>query len=86
MTDKPPTPPAAPRASNRRPITEIEAWYLECLRLLTAYLKRPPTVTELARYCKRTETPVHRGLQRLADKQRVKNVEGKYIIPVEGGQ
>lgn len=56
------TAPKAPPAPQREALTAIEAWYLECLRLLTVHLKRPPSLPELATYCKRTVTPTYLAL------------------------
>jgi DNA-binding IclR family transcriptional regulator len=54
---------AAPAPPRQEALTAIEAWYLECLRILSVHLKRPPSLPELAKYCKRTITPVLRALQ-----------------------
>ena len=55
--------PVAPPAPNiREALTAVEAWYLECLGLLTKHLGRPPSLPELAAYCKRTVTPTYLAL------------------------
>lgn len=55
-----PARPAAPKPTEE--LTAIEAWYLECLRLLSAHLRRPPSIPELAQYCGRTVTPTYLAL------------------------
>lgn len=63
-----PGPAPKPPAPRNRPITPMEAWYLQCLELLAAYLKRPPSITELANYCDRSITPCYTALVSLQTK------------------
>ncbi len=55
-----PPPPPAPNV--REELTAIEGWYLRCLQTLTAHLQRPPSLPELAQYCRRTVTPTYLAL------------------------
>jgi len=57
-----------------RPPTEIEAWYLECLRRLTAHYKRLPKINELAVYCDRAVFPTWQALCRLERIGKVRRV------------
>jgi hypothetical protein len=61
------TPPRTPAISptHNRPPTARELWYLECLRILTRHLRRPPKITELALYCDRAVFPTWQGMLRL---------------------
>lgn len=73
MSAKPkpiPSPPSPPTKAIRRsdPATPLELWYLQCLKLLTHHLKRPPSLTELSTYCKRAVTPCYVALLRLEAK------------------
>lgn len=71
----PRTPAAPPPIPSARPPTPTELWYLECLRILTAHYKRPPKITELARYCDRSLFPTWSAMLSLEAKGVVARVE-----------
>lgn len=54
--------PPAPAPPSQEALTPTEHWYLTCLDLLSTHLKRPPSLPELAQYCKRTITPTYLAL------------------------
>jgi hypothetical protein len=59
---KPPRRPMIIATPVARPPTAIELWYLECLRVLTRHLRRPPSIVEFATYCKRAVFPAYSAL------------------------
>ena len=61
---KPPPPPLRQLGA----LTSTERWYLECFRLLTNHLKRPPSILEFSEYVRRTKTPCHIALSSCASK------------------
>lgn len=85
MTIKPtrkiPAPPAPPKPHEA--LTATERWYLECLKILSAHLKRPPSLPELATYCKRTVTPTYLALLSCERKGHARRDRQRKWVPVE---
>lgn len=75
-TARTPDPPPLPE------LTTMEAWYLECLRLLSKHLKRAPKVHELASYCGRTKSPVFDAMVALRHKGYVAQDADKRFVVV----
>jgi hypothetical protein len=67
---KTPLPPPPPR--ERLPITPLEAWYRQCLAIMTAHLKRPPSIYELAAWIGKSRTSVYAALCSLEHKGAVR--------------
>lgn len=72
-------PPALPSPPPRpvRPATATELWYLECLKILTKFLGTVPSVSELARYCGRSDTPVWIAMRSLENKGHVRKSDDR---------
>jgi len=82
MPRPPPRPrPIPPVDRDPKPATATELWYLECLRLLTAHYGRPPSIPELARYCRRGLFPTWEALCKLEKKGRLtRTKDRKFVI------
>ncbi len=79
-------PPLPPR--QRQALTAGESWYVQCLAILTEHLKRPPSMPELAAYCRKAVNPVFTALVRAEGKGHVRRVgRGKkrkfVLVPAE---
>ena len=72
-------PPPAPVLPD---LTAKETWYLECLRILSKHLGRPPVVHELAAYCGRSKSPVFDAMVSLKHKGRVTQDADKRFVVV----
>lgn len=82
MTRKqPPRTPGTP-APLQRPPTAIELWYLDCLRILTKHYKRPPSLPELATYCKRSTWPTYAAMISLEAKGVVRRNDDRRFVEV----
>lgn len=77
-----------PRDQSRRlppvpkdPPAKMEAWYLSCLIRWTEWKKRPPSVAELADWCKRSRTAVFSALVSLEHKGYLRrNAARKFVV------
>ena len=82
----PPRPPQIIRST--RPITDLETWYLSCLRLLYKHLGRAPSIVELATYCEKTINPTWVAMRSLESKGAVTRAgtgstqEDRRFVPV----
>jgi hypothetical protein len=78
-------PPLPPR--QRQALTVAETWYVQCLGILTAHLKRPPSMPELAAYCRRAVNPVFTALCRAESKGHLRRVgrgkQRKFLVVAE---
>lgn len=78
----PKPPPLKAIPASTRPPTQIENWYLTCLRTLTAHYGRPPSIVELAKYCKRAINPTWEAMRSLEAKGNVKRNERRRFVEV----
>jgi hypothetical protein len=71
MNHKPPPQPT-------EQLTAMEAWYLECLKRWTAVKGKgqPPSIAQLAAWCKRSQTAVYDSLLRCEAKGYVSRLGG----------
>lgn len=75
-----PPPPPVTRETDEP--TDLEAWYLECLRRWVVAYGRAPMIRELTAFCKRSISPVFSALVRLEEKGHVRRTDDRRFIPV----